>query len=59
MDKNVNLELTIDQLNIIMAGLSKLPLEISLATFTEVQKQADTQLRTTAPQGPLSSKIVK
>ncbi len=56
MDKNVHLELTIDQLNIVMLGLSKLPLETVLPTFTEVQKQADAQLR--KPEGPLSDKVL-
>jgi len=58
MDKNVKLELTIDQLNIVMLGLSKLPLETVLATFTEVQRQADAQLRAQRPEGPLSDKVV-
>jgi hypothetical protein len=58
MDKNVKLELTVDQLNVIMVGLSKLPLETVLATFTEVQRQADAQLRATRPEGPLSDKVV-
>lgn len=58
MDKNVKLELTIDQLNVIMLGLSKLPLETVLATFTEVQKQADAQLRASRPNGPLADKVI-
>jgi hypothetical protein len=59
MDKNVKLELTIEQLNIVMLGLSKLPLETVLITFTEVQKQADAQLRASSPAGPLADKVIK
>ena len=58
MDKNVKLELTIDNLNVVLAGLSKLPLEISMATFMEVRKQAETQLDQQKPEGPLASKVV-
>ena len=59
MDKNIKLELTIDQLNVIMLGLSQLPLETVLVTFTEVQKQADAQLRAPRPDGPLADKVIK
>lgn len=58
MDKNVKLELTIDQLNVVMLGLSKLPLETVLATFTEIQRQADAQLRQPKPEGPLADKVL-
>lgn len=57
MDKNVKLELTVDQLNVVMLALSKLPLETVLQTFLEVQKQADAQLRASRPAGPLSDKV--
>jgi hypothetical protein len=54
----VTLELNIDQLNIVLAGLAKLPLEQSLDTFTVVRQQANAQLQPPAPEGPLSDKVV-
>lgn len=44
MDKKVTLELTVNQLNVILAGVIKLPIEAALETYTEVQKQAQRQL---------------
>ena len=58
MDKTVKLELTIDQLNVVMGGLVKLPIEVGMATFNAVQAQADAQLRNNAPAGPLSDKVI-
>ena len=40
----VTIELTIDQINVVLAGLAKLPLEASIDTFTSVRQQADAQL---------------
>jgi hypothetical protein len=40
----VTLKLDINQLNTVLAGMAKLPIEIGLETFTEVQKQAQAQL---------------
>lgn len=54
----VNLELTIEQLNIVLAGLAKLPLEASLETFTVVRQQADQQVQQNRPEGPLSDKVI-
>ena len=45
----VTLELTIDHLNIIIAGLAKLPLENAIETFTIVREQANAQLQQPAP----------
>ena len=53
----VNLELNIEQLNIVLAGLAKLPLEASLETFNIIRQQADSQLK--KPEGPLSDKLVE
>lgn len=54
----VTLELTIDQLNIIIAGLAKLPLENAIETFTVVREQANAQLQGPAPEGPLADKVI-
>lgn len=57
MDNVVKLEVSIQDLNIILSGLAKLPLEASLETFNTVRQQADEQLRN-KPEGPLSDKVI-
>jgi len=54
----VTLELTIDQLYIVLGGLAKLPLEQSLDTFTVIRQQANAQLQQPAPEGPLADKVI-
>lgn len=56
-EKQVTLQITINQLNVIMSGLVKLPIEIGLDTFQFVQQQANQQLG--PAQGPMSSKVVQ
>lgn len=58
MENNVKLEVSISDLNIILSGLAKLPLEASLETFNLVRSQADQQLRQNKPEGPLSDKVI-
>ena len=48
----MNFELTLDEANIILAGLSKLPYEVSAPLIQSLQKQAQPQLE--QPQGELS-----
>jgi hypothetical protein len=55
---NIKLEVSVNQLNVILTGLAKLPLEMSLETFTFVRQQADSQLQQTNTDGPLSSKVL-
>ena len=60
-EQKVTLELTILQLNTILGGLIKLPIEVGLDTFQAVQQQAQQQLGqpgSTTPPGPLSSKVI-
>lgn len=45
----LHFELTMDQVNIILAGLSKLPIEAGLETFTEFRSQAQNQLQHNNP----------
>ena len=45
----VKLELTFDDVNVIIAGLGELPAKISLGVIERVRKQAAEQLRTEAP----------
>jgi hypothetical protein len=58
MDQNVKLELNVNHLNIILAGLAKLPLEASLETFQIVRQQAESQVKQNHPEGPLSDKVI-
>ena len=59
MEQNVKLDLTIQQLNVILAALVKLPIEAGLDAFTTVQQQAQEQLgNPTQAQGPLSDKVI-
>lgn len=58
----VKLELTIAQLNIILLGIRKLPIEIAEETYDLIKKQAEQQLgppTNTKPPGELSSKIIQ
>ena len=62
MDQTVKLELNVQMLNVVLAGLAKLPLEQSIDTFQVVRQQANEQLGQPggpAPEGPLASKVVK
>jgi hypothetical protein len=56
----VTLEVTIDELNIIVSGVAKLPIEMGLATFRKIDEQARQQLtpQNNQPAGPLASKVV-
>lgn len=61
-DRKVTLELNIHQLNNILAGLSKLSIEVGIDTFNAVQQQARLQLgdpNSNTPTGPLSGKLIK
>lgn len=58
----VKLELTIAQLNVILLGIRKLPIEIAEETYDLVKKQAEQQLgppKNTKPTGELSSKVIQ
>jgi len=57
MDKNIKIELDINSLNIVLAGLAKLPLEYSLETFMAIRKQAEAQVQE-KPKGPLADKVI-
>ena len=55
--KTVNLVFDINAVNIILAGLGKLPLEHGLKVFESVHKQVNAQMEQ-APEGPLKDKVV-
>ena len=42
--QTVTLTLDVQKLNIVLAGLVKLPIEVGIETFNEVQQQAQAQL---------------
>lgn len=48
-DKTITLKVTVTQANIILQGLSKLPLETSQETYMSVLTQAQQQLHDTIP----------
>jgi hypothetical protein len=50
-DAPIRLELTIAQVNVILAALSKQPLEAVIEVFAAVREQAARQVQT-APEGP-------
>lgn len=57
--KTVTLNLTVNQLNIVLSGMIKLPIEVGLDTFNEIQQQAQQQLgNPNLPAGPLSDKVI-
>jgi hypothetical protein len=41
-------ELTIEEIQLILNSLAKLPLEVALATFNKVKSQAEEQLKKTS-----------
>jgi hypothetical protein len=60
-EQKLTLELNIQQLNTVLNGLAKLPIEVGLETFNSVQQQAQAQLgqpNSNTPPGPLSSEVV-
>ena len=42
--QKVTIELDLNALNVVAAGLGKLPMEVSLDVFNEIQRQAKEQL---------------
>lgn len=43
----ISLNLTINQINIVLAGLGKLPLEAGIQTFELIHKQVNEQIKNT------------
>ena len=61
-EKEVTLNLTVNQLNMVLSGIIKLPIEVALDTFNAIQQQAQQQLgapTSTTPNGPLGNKVVQ
>lgn len=49
MEQKVKIELTVTQINTVLAALAKQPLEVVLDTFTEIRNQAESQVKTEEP----------
>ena len=49
MDQKVKIELTVNQINTVLAALAKQPLEAVLDTFIEIRTQAEPQVKTDEP----------
>lgn len=47
--QKVTLEFTVDELNVVLAGLGELPAKASLALIDRVRAEATQQLRAAAP----------
>lgn len=45
----MNIELNLNEINTVLVGLSKLPLEQSLEVFTKVRQQAEAQVNAGTP----------
>lgn len=43
--KEVEIKLTVDDVNIVLAALGKLPLEVSVAVFGKIKAQAESQIQ--------------
>ena len=57
--QTVTLELNINQLNTVLAGVVKLPIEVGLEVFNTIQQQAQAQLGAPNAQGPLADKVIQ
>lgn len=44
------IELNLDELNVVLAGLGKLPLEVSLGLFDKIKAQAQDQVKESGAQ---------
>ena len=51
--QKVTIELDLNALNVVAAGLGKLPMEVSLDVFNDIQRQAKEQL----PEGFTQQKV--
>jgi hypothetical protein len=56
--QTVKLELTLDDVNVVLAGLGELPAKTSLAVIDKVRGQAISQLQTAAADAQVQSEAV-
>jgi len=53
-DKKLTLELTVNDVNLIMAGLGKLPLEATVDLWMRIKQQGEAQLKPAAESAGLT-----
>ena len=58
MDKQFTINLSEQELNIVLTGLNELPIKVGMQTLQKVVQQAQEQVNK-VPEGPLSDKVVK
>ena len=51
----MNFELTVDEANVILGGLAKLPYEVSAGVINKLQAQAQGQIPADAEQAPVEN----
>lgn len=47
--QELNLKLTLDDVNVVLAALGKLPLEVSVVAFGKIKAQAEAQIQPAEP----------
>lgn len=57
-EQKVTLTLTVNQINVIIAGLDELPHKFSRKLLDEIQQQAMPQLQNNQLQGDLAGKVI-
>lgn len=43
--KEIDIKLTVDDINVVLAGLGKLPLEVAVVVFGKIKAQAESQIQ--------------
>ena len=51
-DKTITLTLSLNDVNVILAGLLELPAKVSLEVIGRVKQQGDEQMKETQPENP-------
>jgi hypothetical protein len=59
MDNKIELKLTIDQLNVVLGGLARLPYEAVFMIIDEIQQQAKAQIPVDRPAPPSEAAMTK
>jgi len=57
--QKVTLEFTVDELNVVLAGLGELPAKASLGLIDRIRAEATQQLRAAAPAAPAEGEVVQ
>lgn len=57
MENTVTIELNLQMLNVVLAGLGKLPLDQAIDTFAAVRQQAETQIQQAQQQAAANQQV--